>query len=98
MVTETVHVALPEREPAEKLRVVSPALGANVPHGELALGVAATCMPDGKASVKPTPVNVPEFGLVRVNANIAVPFSGMVVIVAVAVPPPDAANPVLAFV
>lgn len=93
--TETVHVPLAAKVPAEKVRVVSPALGANVPHGALLFGVAATCRPDGNASAKPTPVNaVPGFGLVKVNANVAVPFSGMVVIGTVAVPPPDDASPV----
>ena len=45
--------------------------------------------------MKPIPVSaVPEFELVKVNANVAVPFSGMVVIGTAAVPPPDAASPV----
>ena len=95
ILTEMVHVALLAKVPPEKLKVVAPALGANVPHGALAFGVVATCRPDGNASVKLTPVNaVPGFGLVKVNANIAVPFSGIVVIGTVAVPPPDAASPV----
>ena len=94
MLTETVHVPLPATVPPEKVKVVSPALGANVPHGALAFGVAATCRPDGNASVKLTPVNAVELGLVKVNANVAVAFSGMVVIGTVAVPPPDAASPV----
>jgi hypothetical protein len=94
MLTETVHVPLAATPPAEKFRVVSPALGAKVPHGALAFGVAATCRPDGKASVKLIPVSgVPAFGLVKVNANVAVPLSGIVVIGTVAVPPPDDASP-----
>ena len=95
MLTDTVHVALAVRVPAEKLRVVLPALGANVPHGVLTLGAAATCRPDGNVSLKLTPANpVPEFGLVNVNANVAVPFSGNVAIGTVAVPPPDAPSDV----
>jgi hypothetical protein len=71
-------------------------LGANVPHGALAFGVAATCRPDGNASLKLTPVNdVPEFGLVKVNASVTVPPCGVVVSGTVAVPLPDDASPVL---
>jgi hypothetical protein len=96
MLTEAVHVPLAALVPPVKLRVVSPALGAKVPHDVLAFGVVATCRPEGNASVKLTPVNVvPAFGLVKVNANVAVPFSGIVVIGTVAVPPPDAASPVV---
>jgi len=94
--TNTLHVALLAKVPAEKLRLISPALGANVPHGALAFGVVATCRPAGNASVKLTPVNdVPAFALVKVNSNVAVPFSGNVAIGAtVAVPPPESASPV----
>jgi len=95
MLTETMQVPLAATVPPEKVKVVSPALGANVPHGALAFGGVATCRPAGNASVKPIPVSaVPEFELVKVNANVAVPFSGMVVIGTAAVPPPDAASPV----
>src|SRR5215470_16216438 len=80
MLTETVQVPLGAIEPPLKLSVVSPAFGANVPPQEvLAPGVAATCNPDGSASVNPTPLSVVVlFGFIIVNVSVVVPFSGMV--------------------
>ncbi|HKV41952.1 MAG TPA: hypothetical protein VJX67_22300 [Blastocatellia bacterium] len=93
--TLTVHVLLAEIVPDEKVSVVSPKPGVNVPHPGTAFGVAATCTPVGSASVNATPVSVVVvLGFVIVNLSVAVPFSGSVVRVAVAVPPPDPASPV----
>ena len=95
MLTEMVQVAPPARVPPEKLKVVAPGLGANVPQGALAFGVVDPCKPDGNTSVKLTPLNaVLGFGLVKVNAKVTVAFTGIVVIGTDAVPPPDAASPV----
>ena len=70
-----------------------PAFGGDGGDEALAFGVAATCNPDGRASVKLIPLSeFPLFGFVSVNARVAVLLSAMVVNVAVAVPPPDAAS------
>src|SRR5262244_2649161 len=65
--------------PPLKVSVVSPAFGANVPPQEvLAPGVAATCNPEGSASVNPTPVSdTVEFGFIMVNVSVVVPLRAM---------------------
>lgn len=56
--TTIVQVPAAETVPPLNVSVVSPALGANVPpHDVDAPGVAATCNPEGKESVNPTPTN-----------------------------------------
>ena len=58
MLTATVQVPPADTVPPLNVSVVSPALGTNVPpHDVDAPGVVATCNPDGKASVNPTPSN-----------------------------------------
>ena len=79
-VTLTVQVMPASMVPPEKVRLVAPALGANTgdPHPDVsASGVAATCIPAGKLSVKPTPVNATVFeeGLVMVKTRTLVPFT-----------------------
>src|SRR5262249_4586742 len=78
--TATMQVPLAAMVPLLKLRVVSPAFGANVPPQEaLAPGVLATCNPAGSESVNPTPVRVVVvFALVIVKGSVVVPPSGMV--------------------
>ncbi len=75
--TVTVHVPPVEIVPPLKVRLVLPAAGANVGVPQpfvVAFGVAATCIPAGKASVKATPVRaVPEFGFVTVRVNVLTP-------------------------
>ena len=95
--TFTVQVPLGPSVAPLKVSVVSPGNGVKVPPQlELALGVPATCNPDGSESVKPTPVSVVVvFGLVSVRLTVAIPPSGIVATTAVAVPPPDDANPEL---
>src|ERR1700733_3497835 len=54
-----------------------PAVVVSVPPASLVLEVA-TVRPDGRVSVKPTPVKATvEFGLVMVKVRLVVPFSGM---------------------
>jgi hypothetical protein len=97
--TITVHEPLAAIVPPLKVSAVSPGFGENVPQGALAFGVGATCSPEGKASVKETPVTeAVVFGLVRVNTSVTIPFNGMLGTLTDAVPPPDAARPVLASV
>src|SRR5262249_11415405 len=93
--TRTVHVPVAAIVPPLNVSVVSPAFGVNVPpHAVFAFGVAATCKPAGSESVNATPVSaVVVLLFVRVNSNVAVPFSGTVETIPVAVPPPDAASP-----
>ena len=56
--TETVHVPAATMVPPEKVNVVSPAFGENVPpQFVLAPGVEATCRPAGRESVKAIPNN-----------------------------------------
>ncbi len=67
-------------EPPLKVSEVSPTAGANVPPQVLLeFGVAATCKPAGRASVKATPVSaVPAFGFVSVKVSVVVPFKATV--------------------
>ena len=63
-----------------KLREVAPEPGFHVgapPHVVVAVGVAATCKPEGNASVKATPVRAMEFELERVKVNVEVPLTAM---------------------
>ena len=77
--TATVHVPLAAIVPPLNVSVVSPALGVNVPQPGFALGVAATCNPDGSASVNATPVNaLVVFGLVIVKVRVVTPPIGIV--------------------
>lgn len=96
--TLTVQVPLGPSVAPLKVSVVSPANGVKVPPQlELALGVPATCNPEGSESVKPTPVSdVVVFGLVIVMLTVAIPPSGIVAMPAVAIPPPELASPELA--
>src|SRR5215216_204960 len=75
--TETVHDPDTRIVPREKLRLVSPAIGANVgePHPSVVtFGMAATCKPVGRPSLNATPVrDVPAFGFVIVKLNVLVP-------------------------
>jgi hypothetical protein len=75
--TETVQVPLAAMVPPEKLKDVFPAAGVKVAEPqpvEVAFGVAATCSPAGKVSLKATPVSaVPAFGLVIVKVNVLTP-------------------------
>lgn len=77
--TTIVQVPLAGMVPPLYVNDVSPALGVNVPpHDVDAPGDAATCKPDGRPSVNATPVNCcVVFGLVIVNVNVVVPFSGI---------------------
>ena len=79
--TLTAHEPLAATVPPLRLIEVLPAVAVNVPpHVLLALGVAATCRPDGKLSVTETPLKaVPVFGLVMVSVSEVVPFTGMFV-------------------
>src|SRR5215470_18305804 len=80
MLTTTVQVPLAGMVPPLNVRVVSPAFGAKVPPQEvLAPGVAATCNPEGSASVNPTPLSATvEFGFIIVKVSVVVPPTGMV--------------------
>jgi len=73
--TFTVHVEFAARAPALKVSVVSPASGLKVPlQAVVALGVAATCNPEGRLSLKAIPVKaVVVFGLVIVKVRVATP-------------------------
>jgi hypothetical protein len=75
--TLTVHVPLAVTVPPERLSDVSPAAGAKVgePQPEVVVfGVAATCKPAGKESVKATPVSaVPAFGFVIAKVSVLTP-------------------------
>lgn len=88
--TEIVHdimrKAAPDRfvgaeliNPPVKVSVVSPGAGANVPPQLFATpGVAATCSPEGRLSVKLIPVRLTnEFGLVIVKLRVVDPLSGI---------------------
>lgn len=75
--TRTVQLALAAKVAPLRASDVSPAFGVKVPpHELLTLGLDATVIPDGKRSVKPTPVRPVPFGLlmmtVRVKASPAV--------------------------
>jgi len=74
--TLTVQFEPAVRDPELKLSVVLPAAGVKLPPVQfvLALGVAATCTPDGRLSLKAMPVRVVVvFGLVIVNVNVDTP-------------------------
>jgi hypothetical protein len=99
--TAKLHVPLDGRVPPLRLTDEPAAVAVIVPLPQLPVwpeGLATTS-PAGKVSVKATPDRLcAEFGLVKVNAKIAVPFSGSVEMGTVAVPPPEAASPVFASV
>ena len=97
-VTSTVTRQVPPEEsiPPLKLRVRSPAVGVNIPPQESeAFGVAATCRPAGNVSLNAIPLSELAFGLFSMNINVTVPFSGIVLSVTIAVPPPEAERPLL---
>ena len=83
IVTLTVHEPLAGIVPpagAPKARVVFPAAGDQVgvpPHVVTAEGIAATCRPDGRASLKVTPVRLTEFAFDRVKVSVELPFTAM---------------------
>lgn len=63
-----------------KVNEVAAAEGAQVgvpPQVVLAAGVAATCTPDGKASVNLTPVKATLLGLVRVKVRVETPLTAI---------------------
>ena len=76
--TETVQVALAASVPPERLMLPDPATAVAVPPQVLfrPFGVATT-RPAGKLSVKAIPVRLAGFGLLMLNVNEVVPFSGM---------------------
>jgi len=73
--TFTVQFEFAARVPPVKVSVVSPALGVKVPpQAVVALGVAATCNPDGRVSLNAIPVKaVVRFGLVMVKVRVDTP-------------------------
>lgn len=75
------HEPLDTRVPPNKLIVLVPAVAVSVPlHVLLVLGAEATCTPEGKVSLKATPVSAkPGFGLLMLKVTVLVPFSGMLV-------------------
>jgi len=82
--TEAVHVPPTAMVPPLKLIELAPALGLKVGVPQplvVALGVEATCTPDGKESLTPTPASaaVLAAGLVIVNVSVEVPPTGMLV-------------------
>ena len=70
--TEIVHEPLAASAPLLKLIVPVPAVAVTVPPPQFptTLGVAATCRPEGRVSVKATPVSpVPVFGLLMLKVS-----------------------------
>lgn len=78
--TPTAQLLLALIVPPVKVRLVAPAVGANVPPQVLVTpGVPATCRPAGNVSVMPTPVRETVFELVKVRLRTDVPPALMVV-------------------
>lgn len=83
MLTLTVHELLagivpPVGDP--NVSAVAPAAGAQVgvpPQVVVADGVAATCRPEGSASVNVTPVSAMEFEFASVNVKVEVPLTAI---------------------
>jgi len=77
--TWAVHEPLAGIVPPLKVRAVLPAAGAHVAPVQVveAEGVAATCVPAGKASVKAAPVSCVVFVFVSVNVRVETPFTAI---------------------
>ena len=78
--TLTVQELLAGIVPPLNVRVVAPALGAQVdgpPQVVVAAGVAATCSPKGSESLNVTPSNGIEFEFASVNVNVDMPLTAM---------------------
>jgi hypothetical protein len=80
-VTDTVHDEPTPTVPPDRLTLELPDVAVAVPpHAFVTLGVPSTTTPDGRLSVKATPVSGSTFalGLVIVNVSVAPPFSAIV--------------------
>jgi len=76
--TPTEHEPLAGIVPPLNVSDVAPAVGAQVPpQVEVAVGVAATCVPAGSASLNAAPVSATEFVLASVNVNVEMPFTAI---------------------